>query len=162
MLLFCVAIGLLGLLCVFSDDVFIDGGIYASRALPSMPRVGFGTAAMGQWTVESVCHALRHGFKLIDTAQAPEWYSEELLGDALRQCWGHRSVNELVIVTKVPQQSLHPYPYPPTHSRAHTHHSASWAGYQTRSLLCWPPLTTALFSLFIHITQKGPPPLVPP
>ena len=62
-----------------------------------------------------------------------------LLGDALRQCWGHRSVNELVIVTKVP-----------THNPPHTHHThtstpaptpvfllphAAWSRYQTRSLL---------------------------
>ena len=117
MLLLLVAIGIL---CVSADDAVVNGGIYASRALPSVPRVGFGTAAMGQWTVESVCHALRHGFKLIDTAQAPEWYSEELLGDALRQCWGHRSVNELVIVTKVPSAALRPT-HTPHAQTPHTH-----------------------------------------
>ena len=82
----------------------VEGGLYVSHKLTSMPRVGFGTAGMGWTTTTSVCAALEAGFRLIDTAQAHEWYSEEDLGVALAECWagwGEQPLDDLVIVTKV-------------------------------------------------------------
>ena len=66
-----------------------------------MPRVGFGTAGMAGRTIESVCSALQAGFQLIDTAQAPEWYSEWDLGLALERCLLPQAFSNLTIVTKI-------------------------------------------------------------
>jgi diketogulonate reductase-like aldo/keto reductase len=86
--------------------------------LSHMARVGFGLAAMTGQTERVVCKALRHGFRLFDTAQAPEWYDEAALGVALERCWGrneHASnknkekLEDLIIVTKV-----HPRDYEPS------------------------------------------------
>lgn len=64
-----------------------------------MPRVGFGTAALGDQTADIVLTALRAGFRKLDTAQAPEWYREELVGLALSMSGINR--REVFITTKV-------------------------------------------------------------
>ena len=48
-----------------------------------MPRVGFGTAGLGERTGEAVRAALAAGYRLLDSAQAREWYREDLVGEAL-------------------------------------------------------------------------------
>jgi diketogulonate reductase-like aldo/keto reductase len=45
-----------------------------------MPTVGLGTAGLGDETEDAVRAALQLGFRSIDTAQAPEWYRENLVG----------------------------------------------------------------------------------
>jgi hypothetical protein len=45
-----------------------------------MPTVGLGTAGLGDKTEAAVRSALRVGYRAIDTAQAPEWYREGLVG----------------------------------------------------------------------------------
>ncbi|CAM9556010.1 unnamed protein product [Ectocarpus sp. 12 AP-2014] len=50
-----------------------------------IPRIGFGTAGLGQATEEAVAVALTAGYRHIDTAQAQEWYREEAVGRALKQ-----------------------------------------------------------------------------
>jgi diketogulonate reductase-like aldo/keto reductase len=48
-----------------------------------MPRVGFGTAGLGDGTGDAVRAALQAGYRLLDSAQAREWYREDLVGAAL-------------------------------------------------------------------------------
>jgi len=48
-----------------------------------MPRVGFGTAGLTDGTGKAVTAALQAGFRLLDSAQAREWYREDLVGEAL-------------------------------------------------------------------------------
>ena len=50
-----------------------------------MPRVGFGTAALGDGTADAVRWALEAGYRSIDSAQAREWYREDLVGLAIAQ-----------------------------------------------------------------------------
>jgi diketogulonate reductase-like aldo/keto reductase len=50
-----------------------------------MPAIGFGTAALGDGTQEAVRQALLAGYRHIDSAQAREWYREDLVGRALAQ-----------------------------------------------------------------------------
>lgn len=50
-----------------------------------MPRVGFGTAALGDGTAEAVKWALEAGYRSIDSAQAREWYREDLVGRAIAE-----------------------------------------------------------------------------
>jgi diketogulonate reductase-like aldo/keto reductase len=97
---------ILGAVLVSSDTV--GDGLYVSRTLPSVPRIGLGTAGMGGWTELSICDALESGFRLIDTAQAHEWYSEQALGEALEHCWWGRELDDLTIVTKVHPRSYEP------------------------------------------------------
>jgi diketogulonate reductase-like aldo/keto reductase len=48
-----------------------------------MPRVGFGTAGLADGTAAAVGSALLAGYRLLDSAQAREWYREDLVGEAL-------------------------------------------------------------------------------
>lgn len=48
-----------------------------------MPLIGFGTAGLGGNSLQAVQSALDIGFRHIDTAQAREWYREDLVGAAL-------------------------------------------------------------------------------
>ena len=45
-----------------------------------MPTTGFGTAGLGERAAETVSMALKQGVRLLDSAQAPEWYREDLNG----------------------------------------------------------------------------------
>ncbi|KAL3147234.1 hypothetical protein ABBQ32_002729 [Trebouxia sp. C0010 RCD-2024] len=66
-----------------------------------MPRIGFGTAGLGELTSQAVHDALLAGYTLFDTAQAPEWYREDLVGQAIHNSSTPRST--LFLTTK-----LHP------------------------------------------------------
>eukprot|EP00850_Spirogloea_muscicola_P004036 SM000017S02776 [mRNA] locus=s17:171261:174279:- [translate_table: standard] len=69
-----------------------------------LPRLGFGTAGLGDQTDVAVLQALREGYRpvlLLDSAQAREWYREDLVGDAIWRSGAPR--HELFLVSK-----LHP------------------------------------------------------
>ena len=51
-----------------------------------MPAVGFGTAGLGDRTTEAVQAALLAGVRMLDSAQAREWYREDLNG---KVCYMH-------------------------------------------------------------------------
>lgn len=69
-----------------------------------MPTIGFGTAGLGSRTAQAVAAALRAGYRLIDSAQAREWYREDLVGSALASSPVVRS--QLFITTKVHPRDL--------------------------------------------------------
>eukprot|EP00884_Botryococcus_braunii_P006785 jgi/Botrbrau1/16107/Bobra.7_2s0071.1 len=51
----------------------------------AMPRVGFGTAGLGENTKQATIWALQAGYRMLDSAQAREWYREDLVGEALAE-----------------------------------------------------------------------------
>eukprot|EP00958_Prasinococcus_capsulatus_P008542 scaffold841_cov397-Prasinococcus_capsulatus_cf.AAC.3 len=63
-----------------------------------MPAIGFGTAGLGGATTKAVTWALQGGYKLLDTAQAKEWYREDLVGEALAESGVDRA--SIFITTK--------------------------------------------------------------
>lgn len=70
-----------------------------------MPRIGYGTAGLGKHTTEMVCHAINYGVRLIDTAQAIEWYNEIDLGKAIKECYNEKFQSRLIVVTKIHPRS---------------------------------------------------------
>jgi diketogulonate reductase-like aldo/keto reductase len=84
-------------------EIQIFEDIYVSRSL-SMPRNGFGTAGLQAGTKTATCNAILAGVRLIDTAQAPEWYSETGVGDAIRECL-KTHVDDITVVTKIHPRS---------------------------------------------------------
>ena len=80
-----------------------------------MPSIGLGTAGLREKTADIVRIAVQaFGVRLIDTAQAAEWYSEEGVRDGLLECFrnfnGSRPTSEslstIVIVTKIHPRSF--------------------------------------------------------
>lgn len=72
-----------------------------------IPRVGLGTAGLPGKTASVVQSALEAGVRLIDTAQAAEWYSEEDAGRGVAAYHAaHGGLSDLVIVTKVHPRSF--------------------------------------------------------
>ena len=67
-----------------------------------LPRLGLGTAGLGKEGESIIRSALNYGVRLIDTAQAREWYDEESVSRALK---GHPSVENPIIVTKIHPRS---------------------------------------------------------
>jgi diketogulonate reductase-like aldo/keto reductase len=65
-----------------------------------VPRIGFGTAALGDGTVQAVHQALEVGYRLFDCAQAREWYREDLVGQVTKQ-WEEENGRSLFLVTKI-------------------------------------------------------------
>jgi diketogulonate reductase-like aldo/keto reductase len=69
------------------DEELGDGSVSSGFArLDSgalMPLVGFGTAGLGEATERAVLWALEAGYRSIDSAQAREWYREDLVGNAV-------------------------------------------------------------------------------
>ncbi|GBF89798.1 hypothetical protein Rsub_02968 [Raphidocelis subcapitata] len=65
----------------------------------AMPVHAFGTAGLGAGTTAAVAEALRAGFTAIDTAEAREWYRQDLIAPALKQSKTDRS--EAFIITKI-------------------------------------------------------------
>jgi diketogulonate reductase-like aldo/keto reductase len=64
-----------------------------------MPRIGLGTAGLGHDTASAVQFALDAGYRMFDTAQADEWYNEEMVGQTLKQWTGDSQ--SLFIVSKI-------------------------------------------------------------
>lgn len=73
-----------------------------------LPLVGFGTAGLQSKTYEAVLTALHLGVRMIDSAQAQEWYNEEGVGTAVAE---YEDLSDLfgedpvIIVTKVHPRS---------------------------------------------------------
>ena len=55
-----------------------------------MPLIGFGTAALGGETAEAVAQAHAAGYRHFDSAQAREWYREDLVGAGLAAAGARR------------------------------------------------------------------------
>ncbi len=71
-----------------------------------MPVLGLGTAGLQNLREDIVCDAIsRLGYRLIDTAEAKEWYSEEAVGIALEKCRGSLPVDQFIVVTKIHPRS---------------------------------------------------------
>ena len=47
--------------------------------------MGYGTAGLGQHTAQAVAWAVQAGYRMIDSAQAREWYREDLVGRGIAQ-----------------------------------------------------------------------------
>jgi len=60
-----------------------SGGGDGGKRVLRMPVVGFGTAGLGDATRDAVATALEVGYRAIDSAQAREWYREDLVGEAI-------------------------------------------------------------------------------
>ena len=73
-----------------------------------LPWIGLGTAGLRTDTTEIVGAAvLEHNVKLIDTAQAEEWYSEEGVRDGLQAASSSlQTISPVVIVTKIHPRSF--------------------------------------------------------
>lgn len=70
-----------------------------------LPQLGLGTAGLGSMTEEIVMQALDNGVRLIDTAQAMEWYDEEGVGLAVRQFASDHPEAQVLVVTKIHPRS---------------------------------------------------------
>jgi len=81
------------------DDA--PGGFARLNTGALMPLIGFGTAGLGKDTERAVSWALEAGYRSIDSAQAREWYREDLVGNALAKSGVAR--DELFLTSK-----LHP------------------------------------------------------
>lgn len=75
-----------------------------------LPILGMGTAGLRGNTESIVCDGLYRGMRLIDTAQAVEWYDEAAVGRALASCSAssgpEASSDPVIIVTKVHPRSF--------------------------------------------------------
>jgi diketogulonate reductase-like aldo/keto reductase len=102
---------------MFTECLASCGGCDASykHAIPQsielryrqkMPTIGFGTAGLGAKTKEIVEMALKEGYRRIDSAQAREWYRENLVGAALRAVSSTISRDQIFITTKVHPRDL--------------------------------------------------------
>ena len=69
------------------EGLLVMKPLHLTAGQAHMPRIGYGTAAIQGRTEELVCTALKAGFRMFDTAQAREWYREDLLGEALQDCY---------------------------------------------------------------------------
>ena len=72
----------------------------------TMPLIGFGTAGLGLETKESVKKALQVGYRMIDTAQAPEWYREDLVGLAMEESINVVKRKDVFVTTKIHPRHL--------------------------------------------------------
>ena len=101
-----------------------------------MPRVGYGCA--GKASARYVERALREGVRLIDTAQADEWYDEAAAAEGLRASGVER--RDVTVVTK-----LHPKNHGATTARRLIDESARRFGgyvdvFLQHYLTCWDGL----------------------
>ena len=77
----------------------------------SLPRLGLGTAGLRARTETLVNYSLNFGVRLIDTAQAMEWYDEAAVARAVKAFTSKQSASEavtnpVVIVTKIHPRSF--------------------------------------------------------
>ena len=75
-------------------------------SMMTMPAIGFGTAGLGLETKESVKKALQVGYRMIDTAQAPEWYREDLVGLAMEGSINVVKRKDVFVTTKIHPRHL--------------------------------------------------------
>lgn len=74
-----------------------------------IPRLGLGTAGLGSQSSHITHASLISGVRLIDTAQAPEWYNERGVGEGLQDFLRDESDvkrESIVVVTKVHPRSF--------------------------------------------------------
>ena len=64
-----------------------------------MPTVGFGTAGLGGGTGAAVAMALQQGVQLLDSAQAREWYREDLAAEVC-SANHHEAVSRSFLTTR--------------------------------------------------------------
>jgi diketogulonate reductase-like aldo/keto reductase len=80
--------------------------IYICDSAPAqyyhLPKLGLGTAGLGSATESVVANALNIGIRLIDTAQAQEWYDEKAVAKALQ---AYPAVIRPIVVTKIHPRS---------------------------------------------------------
>ena len=94
-----------------------DADAYVTlRSGGRMPLVGFGTAGLGEGTAAAVHAALDAGYRLLDSAQAREWYREDLVGEGLAASGVARA--DVFLTSKV-----HPRHLGPTATPARLQHS---------------------------------------
>ncbi|GAQ83473.1 Aldo/keto reductase family protein [Klebsormidium nitens] len=65
----------------------------------AIPRMGFGTAGLGNQTKQAVLWAIEAGYRLFDSATAREWYRQDELGAAIKESGIPR--DHLFLVTKI-------------------------------------------------------------
>eukprot|EP00600_Ochromonadales_sp_CCMP1393_P000199 CAMPEP_0174985848 /NCGR_PEP_ID=MMETSP0004_2-20121128/18584_1 /TAXON_ID=420556 /ORGANISM="Ochromonas sp., Strain CCMP1393" /LENGTH=333 /DNA_ID=CAMNT_0016238571 /DNA_START=435 /DNA_END=1436 /DNA_ORIENTATION=+ len=70
-----------------------------------LPSVGFGTAGLGGTTHDTVLQSLKLGVRMIDSAQAQEWYQEQGVGSGITAFKAENS-EKIYIVTKVHPRSF--------------------------------------------------------
>jgi len=74
-----------------------------------IPLIGLGTAGLRDATSKIVHTALSAGVRLIDTAQASEWYDEEQVGSGIREFLKNNNgytLDDFVLVTKIHPRSF--------------------------------------------------------
>lgn len=71
-----------------------------------MPALGFGTAGLQVDTTRATLMALRSGCKMIDTAQAVEWYDEAAVGEAIKLYKSESNNSHIYVVTKIHPRSF--------------------------------------------------------
>lgn len=138
--------------------IMMDHGI-------QMPRLGVGTAGMKGCGAAAVYHALLHGVRMVDTAQAPEWYSEEEAGKGVLDFLQANKdldkdiehthaqgeivvpacvdIHDIYLVTKVHPRS---FEFSALHAAVQTSHNLLTGGRDDKSLdlvllhspYCWP------------------------
>jgi diketogulonate reductase-like aldo/keto reductase len=100
------------LLCIFllssGDKQFFPNSLHGGNI--RLPLVGLGTAGLQERTREAVLFSLSLGIRLIDSAQADEWYNEEGVGQAIAEFEDSlrdqgETVPRIAIVTKVHPRS---------------------------------------------------------
>ena len=84
-----------------------------------MPTTGFGTAGLGAGALDAVGMALKLGVRFLDSAQAPEWYREDLNGQVRMpssepwraslalQCYGCMKILLMVTLVCAAQPAWH-------------------------------------------------------
>eukprot|EP01062_Namystynia_karyoxenos_P036341 TRINITY_DN26468_c0_g1_i1.p1 TRINITY_DN26468_c0_g1~~TRINITY_DN26468_c0_g1_i1.p1 ORF type:complete len:388 (+),score=108.04 TRINITY_DN26468_c0_g1_i1:76-1164(+) len=85
------------------------GGLVPSVALRSggrMPVIGFGTAALGDFAKQATIMAVEAGYTHFDSAQAREWYREDLVGEGLEESGALARRGELFITSKIHPRHL--------------------------------------------------------
>ncbi|KAI8470376.1 MAG: NADP-dependent oxidoreductase domain-containing protein [Monoraphidium minutum] len=78
-----------------------DGDLADGKMASLAAAVGFGTAGLGRGTARAVKDAIEAGYTMIDTAEARDWYREDLVGAGIRAAGTPRE--SLFLVSK-----LHP------------------------------------------------------
>ena len=87
----------------YSPEDFVFRRIF-NNSTP-FPSIGLGTAGLRGETKDIVCKSVKdYGYKLIDTAQAAEWYDERGVGNALLECLSD-SLDSIIVVTKIHPRS---------------------------------------------------------
>eukprot|EP01038_Epipyxis_sp_PR26KG_P011351 gene11351-15219_t len=98
------------IISVYIIVLTVPSYLFASDDPPLLPKLGLGTAALGAGSIETVVSALKLGVRLLDTAQAKEWYNEANVGRALYEYISSTGddniLDNVIIVTKIHPRSF--------------------------------------------------------